>query len=472
MNNEKQKVAFSSVIAAVFLTVTKIVVGILTGSLGIVSEAAHSALDLGAAVITFFAVRFSDKPADRDHHYGHGKIESFSALIETLLLLVTCGWIIHEAIQRLFYGRPLELTEGEIILGILVMGVSIAVNISRSIALKRVAKKYGSQALEADALHFDSDVWGSLVVIGGLICVGIGDYFKISWLHYGDPLAALGVSVLVIFISVDLGKRTIDVLLDTAPKGLVEQVQNAVGEVAGVLDLANVRIRPSGPKFFIDLNIGIARNESHRVVHTIVHNVRAKLERLIPGSDILIGTFPVDFSRDEQEIFHTVKKVVDTFPNCTNIHKINIYEISGLKYIAIHLEIKEKLTLKESHYLSHRIGELIQAEMTDVQDVTVTFEYVKRQNILAEDISKESMGLINEISAAINKTPQRLNCHDIRLYKQNEKITVFLHCELNGNYSVERIEKVSDLITAKIKRLIANIENIHIHVEPRGDTET
>ena len=190
MLNEKQHVALSSVVAAVFLTVVKIVVAIFTGSLGILSEAAHSALDLGAAIITFFAVRFSDKPADREHNYGHGKIESFSALIETLLLLATCGWIIYEAIERLFFAKAVPVTGT--FWGIGIMVLSIIINISRAKALKKVAHKYGSQALEADALHFDSDVWSSLVVIGGLVCVGLGNYFKIPSPGIRGPDCRLG----------------------------------------------------------------------------------------------------------------------------------------------------------------------------------------------------------------------------------------------------------------------------------------
>jgi cation diffusion facilitator family transporter len=279
MSNEKKRVALSSVIAAIFLTMMKLTVGIFSGSLGILSEAAHSALDLGAAIITFFAVKISDKPADKEHNYGHGKVESFSALIETLLLLVTCGWIIHEAVARLFYGKSIDITNTY--WGMVIIVISIFIDISRSRALKKAADKYGSQALAADALHFSSDVLSSIVVLIGLICVTIGNAFKLSFLNYADPVAALGVSVLVIVISFKLGKQTIEVLLDTAPKGMLSNVLHEVNQVKGVLDVANVRVRASGPRVFIDLNIGINRNESHRVVHSIADEVREKLEQQI-----------------------------------------------------------------------------------------------------------------------------------------------------------------------------------------------
>ncbi len=468
MHGEKQKAAFTSVIAAVFLTAVKVVVGIFTGSLGILSEAAHSILDLCAAVVTFFAVRFSDKPADKEHTYGHGKIESFSALLETLLLLATCAWIIYEAVKRIVLGKTLEVSGTA--WGVGIMLLSIVINLSRARVLKKTAKKYGSQALEADALHFDSDVWSSLVVIGGLICVALGDYFKITFLHYGDPLAALGVSVLVIVVSIKLGKRTVDVLLDTAPKGMVSDILRLVNSVQGVLDVDNVRVRPSGTDYFIDLNVGINRNESHRVVHSIIHEIREKLRNEIPNSDIVVGTYPVDIGGvEDMEVYHAVKKVVDRFPVCTNIHNIHVYEVSGGKYISIHLEVKEDMNVKSSHDLSHEIDKLIKSDIKDVRDVNVYIECAKLSYIQAEDVTGQSQGLVEEIERLINKVPEKLNCHDIKVYEQGSKKTIFLHCELNGNYTTEKVDRISKNIISKIKRNIKDIESIHIHVEPIGE---
>ena len=465
MKNEKERVAFTSVLAAIFLVTIKVVVGITSGSLGILSEAAHSTLDLGAAIVTLFAVRLSDKPADSDHTYGHGKIESFSALIETLLLLVTCGWIIYEAAERLFFGKSVEILNAYWGIGIMVL--SIIVDTSRSRALKKVAEKYGSQALEADALHFSSDVWSSLVVIVGLLCVGIGDFFKIPLLKYGDPLAALGVSLLVIVVSIKLGKRTIDVLLDAAPRGMIENVLQEVRQIDGVLDVAGVRVRPSGPTYFIDLNVGISKNESHHGVHNIVHEIRDRLKQRIHNSDVMISTFPIDVSGvADQETYLTVKKIVDTFPVCTNIHNIHVYEVSRKKHIAVHIEVRESLSLEESHELSHKIGELIQQALPDVGEVSVTFEYVKQKYIVAKDVTEQSADLINRIDSLINKVPDKLNCHDIRIYSQGDKLTVFLHCGLRGNYTTEKFERISKNISQRIRKTINNIESIHIHVEP------
>jgi len=215
---DKHSAALTSLLAAIGLTAFKTVVGVLTGSLGILAEAAHSGLDLIAAGMTLFAVRVSARPADRTHLYGHGKVENLSAMFETLLLLATCAWIVWEAVHRLmFHEVKVEVNAWSFV----VMGTSIAIDISRSRVLARAAKAYNSQALEADALHFQTDVWSSAVVILGLICVKVGGWFPaVEWLREADAVAALGVSVIVIWISWKLGRRTIDALLDSAPVGM------------------------------------------------------------------------------------------------------------------------------------------------------------------------------------------------------------------------------------------------------------
>ncbi|MCL6588859.1 MAG: cation-efflux pump [Firmicutes bacterium] len=465
MNNEKQKAALSSVAAAVFLTLVKILVGVFTGSLGILSEAAHSLLDLGAAIVTFFAVKISDKPADEEHNYGHGKVESFSALIETVLLLATCGWIIYEAVERLFLGKSAEIIGTYWGIGIMIL--AIVIDTSRSRALKKAAQKYGSQALEADALHFSSDVWSSLVVIGGLILVETGRLTGVTFFNYADPVAALGVSVLVIAVSLKLGKRTIDVLLDTAPKGMLDDILHEVNEVNGVLEVQDVRVRPSGPNYFIDLSIGLNRNESHQVIHSIVNEVRERIKSKIPNSDVVISTFPIDLATArDREVYLTVKKVVDGFPNCANIHNIHVYEVNHEKFIAIHLEVKEKMPVRESHQLSHEISELVQQKLPDVRDVSVNFEYVNPQHIVADDITDQSPGLLRQIDALINIGPEKLNCHNVRIYRRENKLTLFLHCEMNEDYGADTMEKISKELTAKLRNQIDNIENIHLHVEP------
>jgi len=287
---EKQGAALSSVAAAVGLTTFKIIVGLATGSLGILAEAAHSALDLVAALVTLFAVRFSGKPADQDHLYGHGKIENLSALFETLLLLVTCIWIIYEAVQRLFFRRvEIEVS----IWAFLVMLVSIVIDYSRSRILYKAANKHHSQALEADALHFSTDIWSSSVVIFGLLLVKVSEWFPaLSFLKQADAIAATAVAGIVIYVSVQLGKRTLFGLLDAAPKGMVEKIQAVVEGQAGVIDCHNIRVRYSGPQIFVDAHILVSPQLSIVEAHDLTEKIEVKIQELIPGADITVHPEP------------------------------------------------------------------------------------------------------------------------------------------------------------------------------------
>jgi len=286
MAGEKKRVALISVFAAVFLTGSKLVIGILTGSLGIMSEALHSGLDLVAAVITYFSVRISDKPADEDHHFGHGKIENLSALIETILLLITCTWIVYEAIGRLISGEThIEVTYWSYIVVI----TSIIIDINRSRMLSRVAKKHNSQALEADALHFSTDIWSSTVVLFGLICANFGWYFA-------DAAAALGVAIIVLSVSYKLGKKAIDVLLDKAPVDTITIVKKTLANYKEVRHFHNLKIRTSGADTFIKFNIHLEPDLTLRQVHELCDDIEKELGGLIARSEVYIHAEPHDQS--------------------------------------------------------------------------------------------------------------------------------------------------------------------------------
>lgn len=280
--NEKKKVALISVGAAIFITVGKLIVGLLTGSLGILSEALHSALDFVAAVITYFAVKISDKPADENHQFGHGKYENLSAFIETILLFVTCFWIIYEAISRLVSGNThIEVS----IWSYVVVIASIIIDYSRSRELMRVAKKYNSQALEADALHFSTDIWSSSVVLLGLICAQFGFFLA-------DSIAALIVAAIVIFIAYKLGKRSIDVLLDKTSEETYSIVENILKNIPDVLKFHNLRIRTSGAYTFVEVNIHVDSKISIEKAHEISHLVENAICKKIDKCEVHVHEEP------------------------------------------------------------------------------------------------------------------------------------------------------------------------------------
>ncbi len=270
-HREKTIVALSSVGAAVGLTTLKIVVALLTGSLGILAEATHSGLDLVAALMTFFAVRVADRPADITHNYGHGKVENLSAFLEVGMLLLTAVWIIYEALRRLI------LHEAHVDVSIwafLVMLISIGVDSTRSRVLMRVARKLGSQALEADALHFSTDIWSSCVVIAGLLVVYLTQLFALpAWLSLADAIAALGVSGIVIWVSLRLARETVNALIDGTPVALATEVQTAIERVENVTEVRRIRLRRAGNKYFADVIIAAPRIFTFEQIHDLSEQV-------------------------------------------------------------------------------------------------------------------------------------------------------------------------------------------------------
>ncbi len=279
---EKKKVALISVFAAIIITAGKLIIGLLTGSIGILSEALHSGLDFVAAVITYFAVKISDKPADKDHQYGHGKFENLSAFIETLLLFITCFWIIYEASHRILTGKTvIEVS----VWSYVVVISSIIIDYSRSTALSRVAKKYNSQALEADALHFSTDIWSSFVVLIGLICAQFGFFLA-------DSIAALIVAAIVIFIAFRLGKRSIDVLLDRTSPETIEKINAIIKGIPEVLSFHNLKIRTSGAFTFVELNIHVEPKLTIEEAHVIAHKVEEIICEAIDKCEVHVHEEP------------------------------------------------------------------------------------------------------------------------------------------------------------------------------------
>lgn len=288
---EKQRAAIGSVLAAVVLTGAKVVVGLLTGSLGIMAEAAHSGLDLVAALMTWMAVRIADKPADPTHPYGHGKVENLSALLETGLLAATCVWIIQEALHRLAHSREFDVEVT--VWSFLVIILSIVIDISRSRMLFRAARKFNSQALEADALHFQTDIWSSAVVLLGLICVIVGRKVPgTAFLRHADAVAALLVAAIVVWVSFRMGFRTVQALLDAAPEGMTQRVKAAAESLPGVMDCHRIRVRYSGPRLFVDAHFTTDGGQTLREAHELASRVEQAIQDLAPDADVTVHPEP------------------------------------------------------------------------------------------------------------------------------------------------------------------------------------
>src|SRR5256886_6223753 len=287
-SREKKRAALLSVGSAMLLVSLKAFLVIRTGSLGVLSEALHSGLDLIAAIITFLSIRVSDQPADERHPYGHGKFENFSAFVETGLLVLTAIYIIYEAFDRLFF-HSVHIQPS--VTAILVLLVALSIDITRAKRLSQVAAKYSSEALEADALHFSTDVWSTIVVIAGVGLVWAGETWNVPWLVYADALAGLTVAAVILWVGSRLGKRTLDALLDAAPEGLQEQIASAIGEMDGVLKVERVRLRRAGNRYFVDATVSVPRTASLEQVHAWSDAIEERVSEVVPA-DVVVHAEP------------------------------------------------------------------------------------------------------------------------------------------------------------------------------------
>ncbi len=460
--NEKKRAAGSSVVAALGLTGMKLAVGLLSGSLGILAEAAHSGLDLVAAVITFVAVSVSDRPADEAHPYGHGKVENFSALIETVLLFLTCAWIVYEAVQRIFFR---EVHVDASLWAFLVIAVSIVVDVSRSRMLLRAAKKHQSQALEADALHFSTDVWSSAVVLGGLVLVWVGQKLfpgRAAFLGRADALAALGVAIIVFFVSYRLGKRTIDVLLDRAPDGLKDKIVAAADEVEGVINPGHVRLRRSGPRIFIDMTIEVDRNLSFERTHAIAEGVEAKIQDLVPGADVVIHTDPRETERENMA--RRIRAIAER--NQIPVHNISVHEDNGEVHVDLHIEVDDHLLLHQAHALASHVEQDLRADIPKIVRVNTHIESRGTGVGNGRDVTAEEAPLVERVKRITDGIAGRDCCHNILVRRQGDRLSVSLHCGFDPNLPVIEAHRLSSRIEEALKREIAAIDQVLVHTEP------
>jgi len=461
MRAEKRTVAGNSVLAAVLITGLKIVVGVTTGSLGILSEAAHSGLDLVAALITFFSVRVSDKPADADHQYGHGKIENFSAFIETGLLLLTCLWIVYEAMERLFF-RRVEIEPS--IWAFVVMFTSIAVDVWRSKALARIAEKYDSQALEADALHFSTDVWSSSVVILGLVFVLVGRMYHVDWLRDADPIAALMVAVIVVHVSWRLARRTVDALLDAAPAGVRNQIIAAVEKVDGVLEVDRARIRRAGNRYFADLAIGLARTVTFQRSGQVSDEVTAAVRRVLPDADVTVHSVP---RPDRTENIFDRIRAVATRHNL-NVHDVSVQDFGGRLHVEQHLELDEKLLLKDAHDRVTALEAEMKEEIPEISSILTHIESEPATIEEGDEIVRDAT-LERRLKAIAAEFPEVLDMHEIRIKRVRGRIYVSCHCTLSDELPLSRVHDIQTDLETRFKQDTPELFRVLIHPEPSTD---
>jgi len=461
MRGEKRAVAANSVLAAVVITGLKLIVGISTRSLGILSEAAHSALDLIAAVITLLSVRVSDKPADAEHQYGHGKVENFSAFVETGLLLLTCFWIVYEAIQRLFF-HHVEIEPS--IIAFLVLFASMVVDFWRSRALGRIATKYDSQALEADALHFSTDVWSTGAVVLGLVLVMVGNRRGIEWLRLADPVAALFVAGVVVSVSWRLARRTIDALLDAAPTGVRSKIIAAVSKVDGLLEVDRVRIRRAGNRYFADLSVGLSRNVTFQRSEQVADAVTNAVRSILPEADVVVRSVPR--ATRTENIFDRIRAVATR--NNVNVHDVSVQDLRDRLHVEQHLELNEQMILKEAHDRVSQLEAEIRQEVPEISSILTHIESEPATIEPAEEIVQDARSE-KQLKAIATQFPEILDMHDVEIKRVRGRLYVSCHCTMPDDLPLSRVHDIQTELETRFKQAAPELFRVLIHPEPRTD---
>ncbi|HXO60437.1 MAG TPA: cation-efflux pump [Candidatus Acidoferrales bacterium] len=459
---EKKRAALLSVGSAVVLLSLKTFLVARTGSLGVLSEALHSGLDFLAAVITYFSVRMSDQPADEGHPYGHAKFENFSAFVETGLLLITAVFIIYEGIDRLFF-HHVHIQPS--VIAVLILLVALSIDITRAKALGHVARKYHSEAIEADALHFSTDVWSTIVVIAGIGLVWAGETWHLPWLVYADAIAGLAVAGVILWVGSQLGRRTLDALVDAAPEGLRQEIARAVARMEGVLDVDRVRVRRAGNRHFVDATVSVARTTSLEQVHALSDAIEKRIGEIVP-SDVMVHAEPR--APQGEHLFESIRALAQRLGLA--IHDVTALQQSGKLFIELHLEVDENLPLRDAHRQSTKLEEGIRALRDAPTEVNIHIEPLGT-HIATPDAGLGEMKLLaGAIEQFLNSLPSEydelLNCHDARVRQVEHRIFVSCHCTMKSDLPINKIHDVTAALVDRVKEKFPQIHRVTIHPEP------
>jgi cation diffusion facilitator family transporter len=462
---EKKRAALLSVGSALVLVSLKTFLVLRTGSLGVLSEALHSGLDLIAAIITFLSVRVSDEPADERHPYGHGKFENFSAFVETGLLLLTALYIIYEAFDRLFF-HSVHIQPS--ITAIVILIFALGIDLTRSRALSHVAKKFSSEALEADALHFSTDVWSTTVVIVGVGLVWAGETWNMPYLIYADALAGLAVAAVILWVGSRLGRRTIDALLDAAPEGLQQEIARAVARMDGVLDVDRVRVRRAGNHHFVDATVSVARTASLEQVHTLSDAIEKRIGEIVPA-DVMVHAEPR--APQGEHLFEAIRAVAQRMGLA--IHDLSALQQQGKLFVELHLEVDENLSLRDAHRQATRLEEGIRELRDGPIEVNIHIEPLGRHIATPDDGAGEMKQLSRAVEEFLNGLPSEfdelVNCHDVHTRQVAHHILVSCHCTMKGTLPITQIHDVTATLEDRVKEKFPQIHRVNIHPEPIGE---
>lgn len=463
-NAAKSRAALSSVLWSALLTALKLVAGISTNSLGMLSEALHSMLDFVAAGITFFAVRIASAPADRKHPFGHGKVENLSALAETVLLFITCIWIVWEAVERLlFEAEPVEPSWW----AFAVIIISLAVDISRSAMLRRVAREHKSQALEADALHFSTDILSSAVVLGGLICVAAArsvdpDSPAFIALTRADAVAALGVAAIVLSVSWRMACRAIAGLMDGGTEAETLRVQEALASMAPAFQIRQVRVRESGARYFVDLVAEVPPALRVDDAHEISDILEEVVAQVLPGAETVTHFEP--HKRDRRDFYATAHYLAVL--HGLGIHALALTMLNDGLHVFVHIELPPDMCLREAHAKVSAYERDLARRIGAVHVVSHIEPSERNEEQALPDAPTGRARVLEALREAMSCCPELGQAYDEEIWRMGNRTELSFRCRTDADVTVAEAHRRATRLEDELRRRLPGLGRVSIHVEP------
>lgn len=458
-STSKTQAALLSVGAAFFLLVIKFIVAWLTDSLGIFAEAMNSALDILASGVTLAAVAFAERPADDTHHYGHGKAESLGALTQSVILLITCIGIVWEGVQRLI--NPTE-TVTPTIWAFGVMILSVVISIWRVWDLRRTTADAPSQALEADALHFATDIYTGAAVLVGLAGVWVGEQLGVAWLGQSDAVAALVVVIILVRLTLHNGREALDVLLDRASH-LTDDIRALAESVSGVERVHTVRTRQVGAQTFVELHIDVARTKPFEESHAIATAVEDTISHYMPRTDVIVHVDPVQGDNEGSvELIHALAQ-----RNSVAVHHISLHRVGGKRIAHLHLELPATLTLVEAHDRADAFEQIVVDAVDTLDEVVSHIEPIFEEVAIGTDVTPKATDIVSVVKRLAEEVPGIQGVHDIQVQQLGKReYAVSLHCTFVESALLSTVHARMAMLERRMREQIPGLHHVMIHPEP------
>ena len=446
----ERRTALVSIGVAALLVVLKLVTGLATGSLGLISEAVHSGTDLVAALLTFFAIGVAARPADRGHAYGHGKADHLAALAEGAFLVAASLFISWRAILRLTGSTSAHVHATG--WALLVLGAVIALDASRTTVSWRAANRYRSAALQSNALHFASDLGGSVTVLVGLVLVRAG-------YRDADSIAALVVAGLVLLAAGRLMRRNVDVLMDRAPAEAEAAARSAIAELEPGLELRRLRMRQAAGRHFADVVIGVSPGAAVGQGHAAADAVEAAVQRALPESDVVVHVEP---RGDEPAIQERALAAATRVGGVREIHNLSVLSVDGRTQVSLHLKLPGGLPLEDAHEIATEVERAILESVPEVTSVQTHLEPLAEP---AEGKADEAAADAATVCRIVRETTGQ-EPRELRFLRTDDGLVAFLTLALDAASPLAVAHARASEIEERIRRERPGIADVVVHTEP------